>query len=364
MTNAAMTSENTLATSPWVPTTALPQPLNIPIHQRRVFNVPTEAVRDVISAYYDMTPLHSDQNRGSSGSRHWYAKDCIFASSNIDMTIVRRTKSQAENGAHLVFVHRYTSGSIRGEINGFSIDRDPGHLYVFDMEQMVECIQFPVCVQGIYIPKWLLGYESSRHAPLLRFSQQTPTGMAMLRDFAHIFETLNSNDALDLLTLERLFASLKVAIVSEHQDGEVRRLARQAMLKTIQAHVEKVLDDPDLSVDQILRTFAVSRASLYRMFDPYGGVRHYISNRRLCRAVLELSGKQLRRGDISAVSDKWGFSSHSSFHRAVKNRFGATPGSLVGVNEIEGTNLGIRQSVYDFARQTLAARMHSSEAHT
>lgn len=338
------------------------QRLFIPERQKQSFEVPSEAVRDTISAFYDMTPLQSDSNRGFCRAQHWCERDCIFIDANLDMATVHRTRSQSEHGAHLVFVHRYLSGSLRGNIGDFVVDRDPGSVCIFDMSPRVECIQFPVDIQGIYVPKRILGYESARHAPLIKISTLTPTGRTLDRELDQIFQSLGAHDMLDLGALERLFAVLKIAIGSDQQDGDVRQLARLAMRQTIQTYIEQTLDSPDLSVEHLLRNFAVSRASLYRMFDPYGGVRQYISNRRLYRAVLELSGKELRRGDIVEVSDKWGFSSHANFHRSVKREFGASPGALVGAGEIDALELGIREGVYAFTRQTLEPELRYAQA--
>ncbi|MEM9842024.1 MAG: helix-turn-helix domain-containing protein, partial [Pseudomonadota bacterium] len=72
-----------------------------------------------------------------------------------------------------------------------------------------------------------------------------------------------------------------------------------------------------------------SRAGLYRMFEQQGGVRHYITERRAVRAVLELSQGAQTRGAVQDAADRWGFSSGPNFNRVIKRMFGVTPGALL-----------------------------------
>ena len=78
----------------------------------------------------------------------------------------------------------------------------------------------------------------------------------------------------------------------------------------------------------ILQTFGVSRASLYRMFEPQGGVRRFITDRRTLHAVMDLSRTTGRRGYIREVSDRWGFPSMVEFNRTVRRLYDQNPSAL------------------------------------
>jgi AraC-like DNA-binding protein len=58
---------------------------------------------------------------------------------------------------------------------------------------------------------------------------------------------------------------------------------------TVSRYIEANLGARDLGVDKLARTFGLSRASLYRLFEPVGGVASYIRTRRLARARQELT---------------------------------------------------------------------------
>ena len=108
-----------------------------------------------------------------------------------------------------------------------------------------------------------------------------------------------------------------------------------AIANTIRRFIEQNLDSPELDVDLILKQFGVSRASLYRIFESANGVRQYISNRRLHRAVVELSEAPMERGRVGSIAEKWNFSSAGNFNRAVRREFDITPGNLFDLDDLE-----------------------------
>lgn len=100
---------------------------------------------------------------------------------------------------------------------------------------------------------------------------------------------------------------------------------RTASLHTIKRHIERELASPDLSPDTICRAFGLSRANLYRLFQPLGGVADYIRNRRLDRAFADLISPALAHRRVTDISYSWGFESDAAFSRAFRHAFGLTP---------------------------------------
>jgi AraC-like DNA-binding protein len=107
-----------------------------------------------------------------------------------------------------------------------------------------------------------------------------------------------------------------------------RKGVSNARYLAIKSYIENRLGDCDLSVASILNTFALTRRSLYRYFEPSGGVRAYIQSRRLARALTDLAAQPYSRGRVAAAARCWGFSSEAAFSRAVRREFGAPPGRL------------------------------------
>jgi len=117
---------------------------------------------------------------------------------------------------------------------------------------------------------------------------------------------------------------------------------------TICRYIETHLAARDLGVERLTRTFGVSRASLYRLFEPVGGVASYVRSRRLGRAREELSvaGRDNRR--IGPIAYQSGFSSVTAFNRAFREAYGQTPSEArqnrfnsASVTAVSDANIGI-----------------------
>jgi AraC-like DNA-binding protein len=110
------------------------------------------------------------------------------------------------------------------------------------------------------------------------------------------------------------------------------RLGLQPEIQPVQATilekarrmVQQRLSSPTLSVDELCRDLAVSRSRLYRLFEPLGGVVHYIRHRRLLDAHAALADAEDRR-PIVAIAAERGFIDPAEFSRAFKREFGYRP---------------------------------------
>lgn len=68
-----------------------------------------------------------------------------------------------------------------------------------------------------------------------------------------------------------------------------------------------------------------SKATLYRLFEPHGGVRAYIQARRLRRCAEELLSPRHAQRRIYEIAYRWGFPSEAHFSRVFKQKFGISP---------------------------------------
>ena len=128
-------------------------------------------------------------------------------------------------------------------------------------------------------------------------------------------------------------ACLKIALGVPAQREDVRTHARAALLRQICSFIDNNLERADLSAATLLNNFGVSRPTLYRMFEPLGWVRNYLTYRRVVSALFELADATNERGLVRRVCDRWNFSSPSNFNRTVQSLFGNSPGALLGLNE-------------------------------
>jgi AraC-like DNA-binding protein len=94
---------------------------------------------------------------------------------------------------------------------------------------------------------------------------------------------------------------------------------------TICRYIETNLAASDLGVARLARTFGLSRASLYRLFEPVGGVASYVRARRLNRARQELLAAGLDNRRIGPIAFQSGFRSVAAFNRAFREAYGEPP---------------------------------------
>lgn len=135
---------------------------------------------------------------------------------------------------------------------------------------------------------------------------------------------------------------------------EVAQAQRQidaTLLNKVRWHIDRHIDSPDLKVGVLCTQVGLSRSRLYRLFEPIGGVAHYIQERRLSKVRGILQARIGPRPLIADLAFRYGFSSPVQLTRAFKRRFGYTP-SEVG----EGTLDAILVQENDSAKRWLSPR--------
>ncbi|MEH3061511.1 MAG: AraC family transcriptional regulator [Methylobacterium radiotolerans] len=99
----------------------------------------------------------------------------------------------------------------------------------------------------------------------------------------------------------------------------------------IRQFIEANLGRADLGVETICARFGMSRTRLFVRFEAEGGVMAYIRNRRLAKAMRELSGVEGGpRRRISEIAYACGYDNLKSFSFAFRARYGVVPRDVDG----------------------------------
>jgi AraC-like DNA-binding protein len=96
------------------------------------------------------------------------------------------------------------------------------------------------------------------------------------------------------------------------------------LLRQACRYIELHLNEPTLAAADVCTAMKVSRATLYRMFEPYGGVSAHIRERRLAR-IHEVLCKGLDRRSLARVAEDYGFENSAHFSRAFRQQYGFCP---------------------------------------
>lgn len=118
-------------------------------------------------------------------------------------------------------------------------------------------------------------------------------------------------------------ALIAVAAQRHARFGSTRSKPLVSRFRAMVAHIDANLHDDALSPNSICADLGLSRATLYRLFKPVGGVAEFIRVRRLETAMRLLVAPQNRHVGIAEIAFGCGFKSLSSFSKAFRNHFGS-----------------------------------------
>lgn len=105
--------------------------------------------------------------------------------------------------------------------------------------------------------------------------------------------------------------------------AKARPAVQMAQRRRVLRFIEAELLNPDLGAEMICARLGLSRASLYRLLQPLGGVAACLQERRLRRLHAELSAPGPHH--LGQLGYKYGFSSQAQMSRAFRALFGHAP---------------------------------------
>jgi AraC-like DNA-binding protein len=241
-------------------------------------------------------------------------------------TMFRTPEMIAADGLDHYIVQFNIAGSHTGDFDGVPFSFGPGEVGICDLARPMLLHSTQVKVLSTFLPR----AEVKAVVPDIELHGMVLDGnraglliehlTAVTRWFPQLLpETL---PGITRATIELLGACL--AMEAGRADFGVRE---SPVLMRARAYVEHNLLEPSLNPARISEALGVSRSTLYRLFEPLGGVTAFIWERRLhlARAAL-LDPKRARR--ISEIAFQCGFSSEAHFSRSFRKAFNIRPSDL------------------------------------
>ncbi|MEQ8816402.1 MAG: helix-turn-helix domain-containing protein [Thalassobaculum sp.] len=241
----------------------------------------------------------------------------------------RSSSTIARDGMDHYMIQLYETGGQTLNAGRIEVEQPVGGLLVYDLSRTVAARSGTFTNLSLIIPRGLLA--EALVAPDDRHMQTLPaTGpmVAMLRDHMLSLTRLSPRmTAAQAAALVPATVALTAACLNTSgPDGPAtgNGVAFVSMLAARRL-IDSRLSDENLTPDWLARRLGMSRAKLYRMFEPVGGIAQYIRDRRLRRAMLELRDEPTRHLPIYEIALRAGFSSETTFGRAFRQRYGVTP---------------------------------------
>jgi len=111
----------------------------------------------------------------------------------------------------------------------------------------------------------------------------------------------------------------------------VRSSLQRSLLVRVKDYIDRRLADPTLGPAEIAAAVNISTRYLHKLFAAeHRSVSQYIRGLRLERCRRDLLDPRLASQSIATIAFGWGFGDLSSFNRAFRATFGATPREVRG----------------------------------
>ncbi|MCQ4159582.1 helix-turn-helix domain-containing protein [Roseomonas sp. GC11] len=235
----------------------------------------------------------------------------------------------ARTGMDHYLVQFYRRGGYRGVAGERPILVRPGDISILDMAQTLhtEAEDFENITLVLPRPSLapLVPVPEALHGVVVEGA--TPLGRMLAGHLAQLQECggqMSQAEAQPLLQATAMLVAACVApVLASRQDSPAPVHTPSIVL--IRRFIESNLAIPDLSPETLMRQFGVSRPTLYRLFEPYGGVASYIRRRRLERCFQEITAAVPERRRIAEIAYGWGFRNEAAFSRSFREAFGMSP---------------------------------------
>lgn len=184
----------------------------------------------------------------------------------------------------------------------------------------------------VILPYTSIGYDPSIHPAHIGLSANSPGAMLIksaLLQFRESLATLNHREA--PAVLQGFCGLLRGLLFPRIADEEARQQVEKAKFILIKKHIEQNIHDPTLGTEHLCKTFAVSRAQIYRMFAAEKGVTSYINRRRMIHAFRQFGSSEPSRGIIRTVAEQYGFYDQGHFSRLFRSNFQIAPSDALGM---------------------------------
>lgn len=268
----------------------------------------------------------------------------------------RRTQSTIARGlVDHYFVQVIDRGGFVGDADGHDISCAPGDVWIADLSRPVFNNSATFSNTTLVIPRLALAPHLKAPDDIhgLKLAAETPLAEVLRGHLRQLASAADRMTTLEATSVASSTLHLIAGCFGAHSDSvpAAREGLSQAKLSAIMQYIEANLSDSDLDAERICRRFHMSRAVLYRLFVPIGGVREWVRSRRLRRCFYEIGSPKFRFERISEIAYRWGFVNEAGFSRTFRATYGVSPSELRFMGH----------DAYRALRPTISRDTHSDE---
>jgi AraC-like DNA-binding protein len=230
-------------------------------------------------------------------------------------------------------IQSVTAGGIAGQMGHKPIKADAGNLLFIDLSQPLD-LQASIQDQqtsmvSLWIPRARLlatfRDENALHGLVVQGT--SPAGAVIGTSLLSLNQYKESMTCAEMDAIANGIVELTARAIAPMLEkvGLSSATSQLASFVTIRRFIDRNVTSADLNADAIAESFGLSRASLYRLFEPIGGIASYIRKARLNRAYQELTSVEFSERRIGQIAFSLGFRNISAFNRLFHKAYGVSP---------------------------------------
>lgn len=251
--------------------------------------------------------------------------DVVVAQLDAEPHSMRRAAHHLRDGTtDWITVQVHHTGGLRGAAGrDTALDLGPGRLGILDLSEPISAWNRGGMATWVSLPRGRI-VDADRLPAVSTLETSSLRGRMLEVAVADLWRRLPGARADDADVLAGEIAETVNTVLAVEEFTPTDRDLAVAMRDFIKLN----LGDLDLGVDTLRATFHCSRATVYRLFAPQGGVAAFVREQRLLRCFDELTRPAKLPRTISEVATRWGFENPSHFNRLFKSKFGLPPSGL------------------------------------
>ena len=271
---------------------------------------------------------------GASAADFWFRtkmfqlpRAMLFKAASVGHT-TRRGPEHIAQGNSQIAIYAFIRGRCETVCDGHTISAGPGDVTIHDFGRPQHSDQAAYEAIILMLPRERMPAEMLTAA---LHGARLPAGSGAARLLHGMIGTLF--ETAGALTVAEAEAAIDAVILTTRaslsaqftrSDGESDRGDDRMMSRAL-AFIDRNLSDPVLATNRLQDHLGLSRSSLYRLFEPEGGVRAVILRQRLNACLRVLLTVDVTDQPWWKLAADHGFHGQAQFSRAFARRFGVTP---------------------------------------
>jgi len=293
------------------------------------------AWREATAPMFDTRPL-VDARSASVACTARHVDDLVLCRVHFAAQVFRRGRRHLASGeSDGVLIQLYTKGSLCGDVDGDPLLMAPDRITFHDFSLPYTGYAENSASLGIVIPRHRVTAHDRIRArrPMFGWPLTSAKGQLLASALRALWLGLPRAKAEDARPLAAGFVGLVNGLLATEPSPDEAKAVAQATARAMKEYLRANLHRLDIGPDDLCRRFRCSRTTVYRLFQPVGGVRRFLIDERLKRCLIALTeaapAQGLRVRDVAAA---WGFDDPSHFSRRFTRAFGLAPSEAQALN--------------------------------